>query len=444
MDKKKDILSSSLRDRKEDFKMPVDDAVWEKIIAGLPPQVPQKKPVVKKLWVISSVAAVLLIALLVGRWLIAPEETQVPSQQTATLTTPSSEKNSTNEVSIAEAITTKPDKTSTSSAIKPTKTVAGGEKKEVTITHSKTTAPSTVSTDTDQEVEKQQEREKQVSSPPDPEERKRQQESFDKAGQQLPDLWIESSSKEKKKSGKVLLALAMGNQSSSFVPSPNSTGLQKTSDAMPLKSTVSGETSSSNVLNLSDVFPFQNKLYAGESLFDNSPSSVERDFKMPITVSFLIRKQFENSRWAIESGLTYTYLKSTENIVSTHTQSAQLSRDIELNYLGIPLKAVYSIYQSDRLSVYATAGGLVEKSIKGKETVYDSRQEGSKSQNLKISEPQWSLLGNLGINYRLVRQFGLFVEPGVQYFFDDGSPVETIRKDKPFTFGVQAGIRLIY
>ena len=39
---------------------------------------------------------------------------------------------------------------------------------------------------------------------------------------------------------------------------------------------------------------------------------------------------------------------------------------------------------------------------------------------------------------------GIYVEPGVAYFFDDGSDVQTIRKENPFNFNIQAGIRLTY
>ena len=34
--------------------------------------------------------------------------------------------------------------------------------------------------------------------------------------------------------------------------------------------------------------------------------------------------------------------------------------------------------------------------------------------------------------------------PGVAYYFDDGSDIQTIRKENPFNFNIQAGIRLTY
>ena len=51
-----------------------------------------------------------------------------------------------------------------------------------------------------------------------------------------------------------------------------------------------------------------------------------------------------------------------------------------------------------------------------------------------VKPVQWSVLGAVGAQYNLSRRWGLYVEPGVSYYFDDGSPVQTIRK----------GLRLSY
>jgi hypothetical protein len=38
----------------------------------------------------------------------------------------------------------------------------------------------------------------------------------------------------------------------------------------------------------------------------------------------------------------------------------------------------------------------------------------------------------------------VYVEPGVSHYFDDGSKVETIRKESALNFTLQAGVRLMY
>ena len=61
-----------------------------------------------------------------------------------------------------------------------------------------------------------------------------------------------------------------------------------------------------------------------------------------------------------------------------------------------------------------------------------------------LPEFQFSLVGGIGANYRLADHLGVFVEPGVSYFFDDGGDVRTIRKKTPFNFQVQGGIRMMW
>lgn len=44
---------------------------------------------------------------------------------------------------------------------------------------------------------------------------------------------------------------------------------------------------------------------------------------------------------------------------------------------------------------------------------------------------QLSVMGAVGAQYNISNRVGIYVEPGVSYFFDDGSPIETIRKENP-------------
>ena len=42
---------------------------------------------------------------------------------------------------------------------------------------------------------------------------------------------------------------------------------------------------------------------------------------------------------------------------------------------------------------------------------------------------------------KITEKFGIYAEPGVVYYFDDGSNVNTIRKEHPFNFNIQLGVR---
>ena len=54
---------------------------------------------------------------------------------------------------------------------------------------------------------------------------------------------------------------------------------------------------------------------------------------------------------------------------------------------------------------------------------------------------QFSLRGGLGVEYDIIPQLGIYVEPGVKYYFDNGSRVQSFFKDKPTNFNLQVGLR---
>ena len=70
------------------------------------------------------------------------------------------------------------------------------------------------------------------------------------------------------------------------------------------------------------------------------------------------------------------------------------------------------------------------------------RQVGSEKET--VDPLQLSVMGAVGAQYNVSNRVGIYVEPGVSYFFDDGSAIETIRKESPTNFTLQAGIRLTY
>lgn len=443
MDKEKDIWSKVLKEREKDFNMPVDDHVWEKIASGLPVRRTSR---VRKLWIISSAAAALLLMLFLGRQFIPENETQIMPRQLAV-----TENVDTTGIIHKEnwiANSRQPEKTRLFTEKVQKKSEIISENRVVDATEEliiRTTDKESLVNSSDKESSHKSETHKtseaESISEKEAEERRIQEEKFAKAGQELPDLWTQSG-KKKKTSRKLSLAFAMGNQTSSFSPSISSAELARAASDVPTKTTLNGELSSAGLLVLSDMFSQATTLGINNDTQENLPSSAEIDYKMPITASVLVRKQLGDSKWALETGLSYTHLASTERLDISNASG--FSKDIDLDYLGIPLKVVYDIYQTDRLSLYVTAGGQVEKSVYGKETGSFSESNERIRNDLNVSELQWSLMGNVGLNYRLVKNIGLFVEPGMQYFFDDKSGVQTIRKDKPFNLGIQAGFRLIY
>lgn len=152
------------------------------------------------------------------------------------------------------------------------------------------------------------------------------------------------------------------------------------------------------------------------------------DHKQPLSFGFSVRKNLPKG-FSVETGLTYTYLASD---VTYDDSSEKFSQ--KLHYLGIPVRANWNFVDSKSFTMYVSAGGAVEKCIYGK--------IGSESETVK--PVQVSVMGAVGAQYNVSSRVGIYVEPGVSYFFDDGSLVQTIRKENPCNFTLQAGIRLTY
>ncbi len=164
---------------------------------------------------------------------------------------------------------------------------------------------------------------------------------------------------------------------------------------------------------------------------------IDYQYDFPVSVGFTVRKNFTKI-WGLESGVTYTYLSSTE--ATSLNSELKSSRRLQLNYIGIPVKGTCSFVNTKIFSLYAGAGGMGEMCVHGKETDLQTKE----SRKLSVSEVQWSVFGNIGINVNLIDHLGLFIEPGVSYYFDDGSDIQTIRKERPVNFNLQGGLRLTY
>jgi hypothetical protein len=168
------------------------------------------------------------------------------------------------------------------------------------------------------------------------------------------------------------------------------------------------------------------------SLLKSTP--VKWNHKQPVSFGLSVRK-YLTQRLAIESGVVYTRLESESSGSKSHRQM--------LDYIGVPVKLNYMLVDKRYFTLYLSGGGMAEKCISGK---LNTRELSGKdiSEDVSVKPLQWSLNGALGAQYNITPKMGIFVEPGVVYFFDDGSKVETIRKETPFNFNLQLGLRISY
>lgn len=174
----------------------------------------------------------------------------------------------------------------------------------------------------------------------------------------------------------------------------------------------------------------------------NQGKSVKTEYKhrLPVRVGLNVAYRLTD-RLSVESGVSYTRLSSD---MKDGTKNNYSSSSQKLDYIGVPLNVKYRAFGYRRLSVYASAGLLTEKCVSGKTThEYVISGEKKKHEAEDVAAKPWQLSVNaaLGAQLDVLRNVGVYVEPGVSYYFDDRSPLSTIYKEKPLNFNLNMGVR---
>lgn len=174
----------------------------------------------------------------------------------------------------------------------------------------------------------------------------------------------------------------------------------------------------------------------------NQGKSVKTEYKhrLPVRVGLNVAYRLTD-RLSVESGVSYTRLSSD---MKDGTKDNYSSGSQKLDYIGVPLNVKYRAFAYRRLSLYASAGLLTEKCVSGKTThEYVISGEKKKRETEDVAAKPWQLSVNaaLGAQFDVLRNVGVYVEPGVSYYFDDRSPLSTIYKEKPLNFNLNLGLR---
>ena len=159
--------------------------------------------------------------------------------------------------------------------------------------------------------------------------------------------------------------------------------------------------------------------------------------RQPVRLGLSLRYRL-NDRWSIESGLAYTRLRSEykQNDIAPQAYTEQT-----LSYIGIPVTASYLLTRGRYVNLYVSAGGMVEKMVKGRLHHEYTGQYQDYTESVSIRPLQFSVNSGLGVEFNLGHLFSLYAEPGVGYYFDNGSDIPTYYQDKPFSFNLNLGIR---
>ncbi len=148
---------------------------------------------------------------------------------------------------------------------------------------------------------------------------------------------------------------------------------------------------------------------------------------MGVQVGFRLK-----SNLTLATGVVYTRANSEFYEEDGGGQSTTFQT---LHYIGIPLNVIYDVWGTQRFHTYVTVGGEGDVNVK-----IHTEKDGMKIEG-KNDRMQWSANTSVGVQYDILPQLGIYVEPGVKYYFNNGSIVENTFKDKKLNFNFQFGLR---
>lgn len=194
----------------------------------------------------------------------------------------------------------------------------------------------------------------------------------------------------------------------------------------------SGSMNSVNVISrvTADYSMTENMLKASSASFSNY--SEENKHYLPLsfglTAGYALTDRIRVSSGIVYSRLASDFIRSSDGEETTDRQT--------LHYIGVPLNVSYDIWSTRRFKAYVTAGGQADFNVSAR-----VETEGVKTK-MDRDNVQWSVSAAAGAQYDVIPQLGVYVEPGVRYYIDNGSRIENYYKDKPVSFSLQLGLRL--
>lgn len=166
----------------------------------------------------------------------------------------------------------------------------------------------------------------------------------------------------------------------------------------------------------------------------------EYDHHLPIRIGLSVAYALTD-RLSISSGLTYTRLSSD---IKDASRESKYIGEQRLHYVGIPVNVSYKVASFRWLGLYGTAGVLAEKCVSGTTDegyVENNTMKYTNTQDISSKPLQMSVNAGVGIQFDFIDNVGIYAEPGLSYYFDDGSALQTIYKEKPLNFNLNVGVR---
>lgn len=156
-------------------------------------------------------------------------------------------------------------------------------------------------------------------------------------------------------------------------------------------------------------------------------SSHHMPMSFGLTTSYSITDRMDISTGLVLTRTTSDFERGTVNNMQKESQT--------LYYIGVPLNVSYTVWGNRMLKTYVQAGAQADFNVSA------NLQSNNVSTDIKKDRPQFSAGASAGVQFNFVPQAGIYVEPGVRYYFDNNSSVQNIYKEHPCNFSLQIGLR---
>ena len=138
-------------------------------------------------------------------------------------------------------------------------------------------------------------------------------------------------------------------------------------------------------------------------------------------------------RLTLSTGAVYTRASSEFSHNGGNTYDTQQV----LHYIGVPLGVNYEVWGTKRLHTYVMGGGEVDFNVKNDTEVGGMKLE----EGILKDRAQFSAKISAGLQYDVMPELGIYVEPGAKYYFYNGSDIDNTFKDKKLNFNFLFGLR---
>lgn len=165
--------------------------------------------------------------------------------------------------------------------------------------------------------------------------------------------------------------------------------------------------------------------------------------RLPVHAGASIAYRIDD-RVSVETGVAYSYLSAD---IHDGSDSYYFAGEQSLHYVGIPVGVRVRAMSWKNFDIYVGAGFEADKCVSGtlkKSHVINGQTRDDGHESISIRPLQWSVNAGAGVQYNISSMVGIYAEPGLSYYFDNGSNIETIYSEKPLNFNLNIGLRVSF